>query len=167
MTHQPDDLAPLLTPTPGDPAGSARRAELLRLSTRVLRRGVWLRRAAAAAGIAAVFAAGGVGGWALKPPPPPRVVLVAAPADPPQVEDPPVEPSPSAGELELKAELSDDRAEVARLYKQAGDAYLTVERDYAQAARCYRLHLNAADPDAKKVAAADSWLLMTMKETPQ
>ena len=166
MTHPPDDLAPLLTPTPGQPASVERRAELLRASTRVLHRGVWLRRLAVVVGVVAVFALGGVCGWVLKPTPQPRIVTVPAPPELPKVEESPA-PSPSAGELELKAELSDDRAEVARLYKQAGDKYLADAKDYAQAARCYRLHLNAADPDARRIAASDSWLLMTMKESPQ
>jgi hypothetical protein len=115
-----------------------------------------------AAGVLAVFALGFGSAWILKPVPEREVVFV------PKVEPPqdvtPVEPrGPSAGQLEVKAELSDDRAEVARLYREAGDKYLTDEKDYAQAARCYQLFLQAADEEAKKVSVSDSWLLLTLK----
>ena len=159
-----DDLAPLLTPTPGELPPAARRDELLRASTRALRRGVWVRRTAAAAGVVGVFLSGAAAGWVLKPAPEPQFVAVPVPPPEPAKDDPPPR-GPSAGELELKAELSDDRVEVARLYREAGDKYLADDKDYAQAARCYRLHLQAADPEVRKVSAADSWLLISMKET--
>lgn len=163
MNPPPDDLAPLLTPTPGEPASAVRRSELLRASTRTLRRGVWVRRSAVAAGVVGVFLSGAAAGWTLKPTPDPLVVAVPVPPPEPPQDEPPR--GPSAGDLELKAELSDDRAEVARLYREAGDRYLADEKDYAQAARCYRLHLQAADAEVRKVSAADSWLLISMKET--
>lgn len=165
MSIPPDDLAPLLTPAPCEPASAVRRSELLRASTRTLRRGVWLRRSIAVAGVVGVFLSGAVAGWVLKPTPEREVVFVPVPPPEPPQDDPPPR-GPSAGDLELKAELSDDRAEVARLYKEAGDKYLTDEKDYAQAARCYRLHLQAADAEVRRVSAADSWLLISMKDTP-
>lgn len=167
MTHSHDDLEPLLQPGPGVPLSAERRAELLRASTRVLHRGVFLRQLSMAAAAAIVFLVGGIAGWVLKPPPAREVVTVMIPTEPKE-ETPPLTPRGlSARELELKAELSDDPAEVARLYREAGDKYLTDEKDYAQAARCYRLHLNAADPNTRRVAVSDSWLLMSMKSNVQ
>jgi uncharacterized membrane protein len=163
MNTPPDDLAPLLNTTPSVPATATRREELLHATTRTLRRGMWVRRTAVATGVVGVFLAGGVAGWVLKPTAAPQFVSVPAP--PTESKDDPQPRGPSAGDLELRAELSDDRAEVARLYREAGDRYLADEKDYAQAARCYRLHLQAADVEVRKVSAADSWLLVSMKET--
>jgi hypothetical protein len=159
MIPPPDDLAPLLRPTPGPPPSAERRAALLAVTTRVVRRRVWFRRVTVAAGVLAVFALGAASGWLLKPTPEREVVLVTAPP----VEPEPIPPPPSAAELELQAELADDRAEVARLYRAAGDAYLTVERDYVEAARCYRLFLSHADDAARRFATSDSWVLKSMK----
>ena len=163
MSTPPDDLGPLLHPTPRD-APDALRGELLRRTTATLRRRVLVRRLAVGAGAVAVFAIGAGCGWVFKPRPEPEVVYLPAPvppADPPPAPVPP--PNPSAGEIELRAELSDDPDEVARLYREAGDQYLTAEKDYAQAARCYRLHLNVAGTEGRKVSVRDSWLLMSMK----
>jgi hypothetical protein len=130
-----------------------------------LRRRVFVRRIALGVGAVALFTCGGLSGWVLKPRPEPEVVRVPVPvsASPPSVDPPPAPPGPSAADIELRAELSDDPEEVARLYREAGDQYLTDEKDYAQAARCYRLHLNAAAVEERKVSTRDSWLLMSMK----
>ena len=37
--------------------------------------------------------------------------------------------------------------------------------DYGQAARCYKLHLNAVGPAGRDVSIEDEWLLMSMKLT--
>jgi hypothetical protein len=128
---------------------------------------VCVRRVGLVAAAVGLFLGGGAAGWAVKPAAVREVVVLPLPTDPPQDDPPPPPRSLSAGELELKAELADDPADVARLYREAGDQYLTADKDYLQAARCYRLHLNAAAPDARRVAVSDSWLLMSMKaQTP-
>lgn len=113
------------------------------------------------AGAVAVFAVGGVVGWVVKP-------TAAAVVVPPPVPAEPIAPVPSevepltAERLELNAELADDPTESARLYREAGDRFLT-DRDYENAARCYRRHLAVADADTQKVRTSDSWMLHTMK----
>ena len=59
---------------------------------------------------------------------------------------------------------SGTRATAAALYRQAGDRYLADRNDSPQAARCYRLFLLRAGPDARKVSADDSWLLIALKQ---
>ena len=163
MSDQPDDLADALRPAFAPP-DHHRREAVLRQTLGLLRRRVLLRRAAAAVGAVGLFLIGGVAGWVVKPTPAPAVVRQEAPHPPPQV-DPssPRESEPlSAAELELKAELADDPADAARLFRQAGDRFLA-DRDYDNAARCYRRHLNAADDEARRASADDSWLLLSLK----
>jgi hypothetical protein len=163
-----DDLETLLSPV--DAGAMTCRGEVLAASTRILRRRYLVRRIGGALGIAAIFFAGATAGWFLNPVPAERkvveIVYVDRPAAPAVKEAPRVEPAPlSPNDLELQAELSDDKTQVARLYREAGDKYLTEVRDYTQAARCYRLHLKAADASEQKVSTDDSWLLMSMKST--
>jgi hypothetical protein len=163
-----DDLETLLSPVDGGTMPC--RGELLVASTRILRRRFLVRRIGGALGVAAIFFAGATAGWFLNPQPAERkvveLVYVDRPAAPAVKEAPRVEPAPlSPNDLELQAELSDDKAKVARLYREAGDKYLTEIHDYGQAARCYRLHLKAADAAEQQVSANDSWLLMSMKST--
>lgn len=163
MTEPPDDLAGVLRPLFADP-DAVRRQAVLRQTAGVLRRRVFVRRGLTAVAAVALFAAGGVVGWVAKPTSAPVVVNV-----PPEQAPPPTSPRPeteakplSAEQLELRAELTDDPADAARLYREAGDRFLT-DRDYDNAARCYRRHLSAADADGRKVSADDSWLLMSLK----
>ncbi|HEY1188421.1 MAG TPA: hypothetical protein VGE74_12285, partial [Gemmata sp.] len=53
----------------------------------------------------------------------------------------------------------------AHLYRRAGDAYLTAQQDYANAARCYRLFLARAGDGAMAPEPNDSWLLTSIKNT--
>src|SRR5207248_5358327 len=141
----------------------------------------WTRRArrvravvAVAAGIAAVFAAGVAVGSAgrkshelpvppLGPVVPPEVVVVPVVVPVPAAGPTPVQASPeaplTAGQYELRAELADDPAEVARLYRLAGDRYLNDLEDYRNAARCYRLFLARAGDAGLSPAPGDTWLL--------
>ncbi|MFT3880640.1 MAG: hypothetical protein QM703_13375 [Gemmatales bacterium] len=68
----------------------------------------------------------------------------------------------TAAQLELQAEKSDDPAQSAQLYRQAGDRFLEAQ-DLRSALRCYRIHLNEGGPDVKAVLSSDSWLLMNLK----
>lgn len=159
-----DDLADLLAPRPAD---DGRRAEIVRQTSRVVVRRARVRRAVRMAGTVGVFVVGGLAGWFAKPTPEPVVrteyVTVPAPAPP---TPPPPAPSPgeyvSADRVELDAERAADRAEAARLYRQAGDKYLPT--DPGQAARCYKLFLMYAGPADRSVSADDSWLLITLKQ---
>jgi hypothetical protein len=63
----------------------------------------------------------------------------------------------------LEAEQADDAPTAAQLYRQAGDAYLSVEQDYARAARCYRLFLARGGATALSPEPGDSWLLTSLK----
>jgi hypothetical protein len=162
-----DDLLPLLTPRPDHDA--ALRTTILAASRRPVRRRVWLRRATATAGLTVLVAASFFAGRS-------SVVIpeaVAAALPPAEVESAP-EPRPvpsevtppvewTAEQFELKAELATESADVAAYYRRAGDAFLKSRTDVKQAARCYRLHLAAAGPDGRAVAASDSWLLMALK----
>ena len=69
----------------------------------------------------------------------------------------------TAAKLELNAELQDDAATAAKLYRQAGDRYLADEQDYANAARCYRLFLARGGDPALAPEPGDSWLLTSLK----
>ena len=165
MTSADDDLLPLLTPTAHADAGL--RAAILTASRRPIRRRLWLRRAGASVGVAALLVATFVGGRGSVAVPERQVVTLLVTLPPAEVEVAPM-PRPvrvewTAEQYELKAELATDPAEVAAYYRLAGDAFLKSRTDVKQAARCYRLHLEAAGPDGRAVAASDSWLLMALK----
>lgn len=173
MTDPSDDLDELLTPRPtAEPPGL--RADLFRRTRRRLVVGRRLRRVRTAAAVVAVFAAGGLAGWFGRPTTgaaPPQVVVAVAvvpvlipPPEPQPVESSPVpEPVLTAAQTETKAELADDPAEAARLYRLAGDRYLDDRQDYRNAARCYRLFLARAGDTGLSPDAADSWLLTSLK----
>lgn len=163
MSEHPDDLLPLLTP----PRGSAPdAAPLLAATTGLLRRRARVRRASMGVGVLLVFALGGAAGWVLKPTPErefvtvTETVYVPAPAPAPA---PPADSPPSPAALELLAEQADTPAEMARLYRAAGNGYLIDGGDYEQALRCYRLYFRHGGADARTVSADDSWLLITLK----
>lgn len=170
MTDPHDDLEDLLTPRPGQSSPHLRES-LHRATQRALGRERWMRRAARVAAVAAVFLVGVLAGWLIRPERE-RVIEVAAEA----VAIPIIVPVPipefrstdssgprvAAGQVELQAEMADDRAEAARLYRQAGDAFLR-DQDYANATRCYRLHLNRGGDNALSLATDDSWLLISLK----
>jgi len=171
MTDVPDDLLPLLSLRSAGPAVEP--AALLAATTAILRRGVFLRRCGKLAGVLLVFAGGGAAGWMLKPtlehevvtvtvtePIPIAVVVPLRPAEPEPADTP-----PSPGTLELLAEQAGTPAEAAKLYRAAGDRYLTDGGDYEQAVRCYRLYFRHAGDDAATVSTDDSWLLMSLKSS--
>lgn len=149
------------------PAGkpdAARREATLKATTRLLRRGRVLRRLGVGLAAVGVFASGGVVGWFAKPTPPKVVVISREPVTEHPAPTPPTEPAEplTAERLELNAELADDPSDAARLFREAGDRFLS-DRDYENAARCYRRHLAVADAEGRKASASDSWLLLTMK----
>ena len=170
-----DDLDRLLGPPPGG-ADDRLKVAILRRTTRAVGRRRWVRMAGKLTAAAGLFAAGvGVGWtgkadrvafehqWLEESAPPPEVVAVpvfvpVAPPSLPVVENPYL----TADRLEQQAELAGP-AEAARLYRLAGDTYLTAAAEPGQAARCYKLHLRHAGPAALAVEPADSWLLMSLK----
>jgi hypothetical protein len=178
MSEPHDDLDELLGPRPAAESAGLRDA-VFRGTQRQLARGRWVRRARAAVAAAAVFAAGGLVGWFGRPTPPaaapgaPAERVVVAVAVVPVLVTPPESPgtnlagSPelplSPAKLETRAELADDAAEAARLYRLAGDRYLNDRQDYPNAVRCYRLYLARAGDDGLSPDAADTWLLTSLK----
>jgi hypothetical protein len=169
-----DDLKELLAPPPADESPGLRDAVLRHTQKRLALR-KWTRRAVQAAGVAAVFALGiGLGMWGTPreretvfvPTPVPQIEVVTVPVVVPVPvlggsAEPPT-PVRNARALELDAEQADG-AQAAALYRRAGDAYLDAERDYANAARCYRLFLARGGADALVPARNDSWLLTSLK----
>lgn len=179
MADEPDDLDALLAPQQiGDTPGL--REALLQRTQRRLAFGRWAQRGGKLAALAAVFAVGvGVGMWQTRAQPERETVLVPTPV--PQVEvvlvpvpvpaasasaeqSPAPDPTRSASAFELDAEQADG-ARAAVLYRQAGDAYLGAEQDYANAARCYRLFLTRGGDNALSPEPGDSWLLTSLKNT--
>ncbi len=163
-----DDLDRLLTPR-GE-SDARLKAAILAETSRLIRRRRWAGSATKALLGAGLFLSGLGVGWSAKPSPspapppavaPPEVIAVPVLVLPPS--PPPAEPYQSADRIELIAEQADDRAEAARLYRLAGDKYLTDAGEPGQAARCYRLHLQHAGPAGLAVESADSWLLTSLK----
>ncbi len=144
--------------------------ELFAKTSGLLRRGIrfrWLGRTAAALALLAV----GYGAGLVTAPTETRTVVVEVPAAPIPVPEPSlppeVVPEPTATQLEMRAELSDDPVEIAALYRRAGDQYLDADRDYPRATRCYRLHLRAAKSPDPAIRPDDSWLLASLKPQPR
>lgn len=166
MNEPADDLDGLLGNPPVSSHDPGRRATTLAATSRVLHRERQFRRVLVAAGVIAAFGAGGVCGWWAKPSP--ATVVVVTPPEPvasPSNSSPAVAvESLTPEQLEVRAELAEDPAEAARLFREAGDRFLTARRDYENAARCYRRHLAVADDDARKASSSDSWMLHTMKD---
>jgi hypothetical protein len=175
MTDEPDELDALLAPPQVSDTPGLRDA-LLRRTQRRVAFGRWARRAGKLAAVAAMFAVGiGVGMWqapreretVLVPTPVPQMEVVFVPVLVPVV-SPSAEPQPapdatrSAKVLELDAEQADE-ARAAVLYRQAGDAYLTAQQDYANAARCYQLFLARGGDKVLTPEPSDSWLLTSLK----
>jgi hypothetical protein len=164
-----DDLDDLLSPRPADTSAGVREA-VFRLTERRLAFARRVRWCVRATGVAAVFAVGSGVGWMAKPenvspvPEPPGIVIVPIAVPVPVSESAgPVAARPrTARELELLAEQSDDAAEVAKLYRFAGDGHLE-SQDYANAARCYRLFLARAGDTALSPERGDTWLLTSLK----
>jgi hypothetical protein len=178
MTDPPDELDDLLGPPPAAETPGLRASILRRTQHRLARR-AWARRAGKAAAVAAVFAAGiGLGVWLAPrgrepvlvpaPAPPAEVVTVPVPILVPVPANASADPTPpgaarTAKALELDAEQADEAPTAARLYRQAGDAYLTAEQDYANATRCYLLFLARGGDAALAPERGDSWLLTSLK----
>lgn len=182
MTDPHDDLDDLLSPTPGvEPAGL--REAVLRHTERHLAWRRTNRRVAKLLAVAVVFGGGLFVGVAVRneprgvPEPALPVVrhstevvtvVVAVPVPTPAEPSGPVAASPeppTAAAAELRAELADDPAEAARLYRLAGDKYLNDRADYANATRCYRLYLRRAGDPGLALDPTDTWLLTSLKTT--
>lgn len=161
-----DDLHALLTPHESPP-DAARREAIFAKTVPYLRPARWrgVAKAAALLGIGAAV------GWFAKPsppvPPPERVVetvieRVPVPVEVPSAVEQLVELTPDR--LELEAEKTTEAAASAKLFLQAGDAYLKASK-IESAIRCYRQHLAEAGADGRVVRADDSWLLTSIKNS--
>lgn len=167
-----DDLDELLTP-PSTLTRAGLSDDLLLRTERRLKRDRWLQRGMRTSLFASIFAIGGLFGWLARTPaanapgsPETAIEIVAVPVIVPVPETPMVDAPRllSANEVEMQAELADDRASAADLYRQAGDAFLR-EQDYANATRCYRLYLSRAGDSALALETHDSWLLVSLKNS--
>lgn len=175
MAEPFDDFDELLAPPTGDETPGLREVILRRTQGRLVR-AKWVRRGTRAAAVAGLLALGvGAGQWRT-PAERERVVVVRevetvavpvpvfVPVAVPSGDPAPVAPrAVAAARLELDAEQADDPAEAAKLYRQAGDAYLAREQDYVNAARCYRLFLARSAGTALSPESSDSWLLTSLK----
>lgn len=156
--------------------------ELLRRTTRTVRRRMIVRRLMTCAAGVALFAAGMGTMKLLTPEPTERQVVIVQNAPIPangEREAPrefiAQEPNPQridlAGlsplELERRAERTFVPHEAARTFKLAGDRYIAELGDYQAALRCYRNFLDEATPADRQIAPADSWLLITLKRDSQ
>jgi hypothetical protein len=166
ISREPDPLADLLAPPalPADVQGPP--AELWERTRGVLRwrRRRW-RRTAWAAALAACYAAGVLTMRGLTPTPPVReVARHPGPAERPQPrreEQAPPETPLDEEWLALERGTGQARAE---LYRRAGDRYLAEDSDAESAVRCYGEALDGARQEDLAVSAADSWLLMVIKD---
>ena len=105
---------------------------------------------------------------------PTKIVVIVVDSPVPILEVPPqpiptepATPEPTAAQLELQAELSDNPQEVAALFRKAGDKYLNVDRDYPRATRSYRMYLQALHEPNPPLLPDDSWLLANLKPQPR
>ena len=167
MNTEDDDLEQWLAPLP--PGANEPSPQELFVRTHASLRGrvrlQWIGRA-----LAALVCLGIGYGLGFSTAPTSTVIVAIAvppipvPVAPETVPQPKAEPpEPSAAQLEMRAELSDDPAEVAALFRQAGDKYLEIERDYPRATRCYRLHLLALNQPNPALQPDDTWLLASLK----
>lgn len=153
-----DDLDDLLKPRPIPEASADRQAKLLVGTIWQLKRTHRIRQIQQVALWAAVFLVGVSVGWLG----PQRESTQMANQNVPTSSTADTPPLLTAAQLELQAEKSDDPAQSAQLYRQAGDRFLEAQ-DLRSALRCYRIHLNEGGPNVQTVLASDSWLLMNLK----
>ena len=164
--HSDDLLDELLTPSTAETAQF--RAEVLRRTTGLLRRRVWLKRGGFVAALAACFLAGGLT-MRLSTPASAVVKEIPVASIPGQESGPELLPPPTIAEsvsptiLERLAERSDER-ERAELLRTAGRRYLDERNDPESALRCYTQALNAGSADDLKSSPSDDWLLMALKD---
>ena len=179
MSEPHDDLDELLAPKPGTDPDSFRES----LFAQTERRVVWncrVRFIPKAIVVPAIFILGLAVGVVTRPnpgrpkmepnllAPVVKVVTIEIPVPVPQLPESsgPIAATPdpaTASDAELRAELADDPAEAARLYRTAGDKYLNDGNDYPNAARCYRLFLSRAGSAGLNPESGDTWLLTSLK----
>ncbi len=176
----PGPLEDFLNHPPQVAAAVSLRAELLRQTSRQVRRRHRLGRVAALTALAAALLLTAAGAWLAwhagdEQPDPPRA---HRPDDSPAMEArakpgpepmfahepklPPAAEPQSAVALEWQA-FDAPRAERAALYLQAGDRYLEDARDVASALRCYNVALEAAPMEVLDIQPDDNWLVTTLK----
>ena len=123
MTESDDDLADLLSAKPASTNQELLKAKILRDTSRRFQTAQRWRGVRRVVGIAAVFAGGVLCGWFMKPietitvlvPTQPDALVL--PALPLPEESVPTPPRETAQQLEINAELADDRAESANFYR--------------------------------------------------
>lgn len=150
--HKP--LEDLLSPQIASPTPEFRQA-VLRQTTGVLRRRVWIRRTTWAAALAACYLAGVLTARLFTPAVQPNVV---------REEPAPPAPAPVEPALAMENRALDSTIDRHALYRQAGDQYLNEEQDPESALRCYRQSLRS-DPADLEIKPDDNWLLIVVKES--
>ncbi len=145
---------------------------LLRTTQLLHQRVLWKRRLQPLFGVLLFFL--GIGtGWFLKPAPHQEVAEkpYLQGIDPTQaIETVPASSNSaligevvSIDDLEIQAELAKTRSEKSRLYQAVGHRYFEEQKNYAEAARCYELHLQTATAEERQPHLGDNWLLLSMK----
>ena len=167
MEISPLDDDPLLLPHPAEFESSRLQADILNRTLRTMQHRRWLRRGVRLAGFLFCFLAGilCMSLFRSERLETPIVVLFLPKMELPEEKDP--EPGIALkkrpAQLELEAEQLLARAESARIFRQAGDAYLLDESNYRAALRCYRNFLDEADVADLTPSKEDTWLLTSLK----
>ncbi len=162
------DLDALLRPGVQASASERLRERLRAQTCRRLRWGIWQGRVLRGLALAGSFIAGMAAWWLIDRPVAPSDPLAALePTATKPRQGPPLtlEQLPLSGyQLELLAEQA-DVPDMAQLYRRAGDRFLTVERDYENAIRCYRTYLDLSSPtEGANPSTTDTWLLLALRE---
>ena len=134
--------------------------ELLLLRTQaVLDRAKWIRRLSILLGVLLLMAASAAAGWLAHP----ERLSVEITRATQRAEPTQLVPRLTADQLEQQAELADDPATITRLYAEAGDKHLNDRTEPGEAARCYRLSLQAGGKAQAEAKPTDTWLFAEMK----
>jgi hypothetical protein len=154
-----EELERLLGPKESMGSSGTVPTELLQRTHSVLRRARLIRQIGAVLCVLVLMATSAAAGWLSHPE---RLSMEIVRATQ-RVEPTQLAPSFTADQLEQQAELSDDPATVARLYAEAGDKHLNDRTEPGEAARCYRLSLQAGGKAHAEAKPTDTWLFAEMK----
>ena len=154
-----EELERLLGPSISTDSTGTMPAVLLQRTQAVLRRARFLRRVGVVLGVLLLMGGSAAAGW-LAQPEHLSVEIIRTTRTPEPASAVPVF---TADQLEQQAELSDDPANIARLYAEAGDKHLNDRTEPGEAARCYRLSLQAGGKAHAEAKPTDTWLFADMK----
>jgi hypothetical protein len=154
-----DELEHLLGPKASAGTSGTMSAELLERTQAVLWRAQIVRRTFTVLGVVLLMGLSAAVGWLAQP----EKVSVEIVRTTRTTEPTMLVPSFTADQLEQQAELANDPAIIARLYAEAGDKHLNDRTEPGEAARCYRLSLQAGGKAHAEAKPTDTWLFAEMK----